>query len=728
MFRSKPSGVFVSFVLLCGSQTTCKYLPWNKNSQTKSVKVDEADTLRFTRQEGPIENQFFRNSKVASHVLLSTGVLPRVIFAFPGGNEGAAFNFNKTKKSTSVKMLPNSMLESLEAEGGFVGISGDFMFQTPQLNLQRSKSILGSVRAMRDYAEGNGLLHEEMQQNFQMKPLKNGVQITRTLFDGNHKLQVNIEAIDDGTQININDEGVQFTSSTNEIKLRMSVLTNQTQLTPIPFADIFNEKVLNSEKEKQALAFLTYQEKLLAGSWRFMTYFGRDTLMSVRLLMPILKPAVIEAALGSVLSRVFETGHHLGLPNQNPMKGQVAHEEDIGDWASFHHLKQGGDKTSSAAWHDYRMVDADFMLAPVLAEYLFNRGLTPDDQQKFLTKKTKNSQEVYEETYASAASRNLELVMSRASPFALAGSDAQKKSHLISLLPGEKVGDWRDSSLGLGKGITPYSLNASLVPAALRAAAQLYSLPAFGASVEKAALANAYALKWETEAANFFKVTVPQSKATEAVSDSCQKFEISPCLGAKEIESAGDQKFEALALDAKGLPIPVMHSDDGFLLLFNKPNDFTLRQIASRIYMTFPAGLKTDAGMLVANAVYANLKTQKMFTRKDYHGAVIWSWQQALVAAGLERQIKLQMERKVTDQDQANQTAVAITLSELKKAQTELWKVIQDNAEFRSFELWGWKHEKGQFSPVSFSTLTKDGTEANALQLWSTVFLAVQPP
>lgn len=52
------------------------------------------------------------------------------------------------------------------------------------------------------------------------------------------------------------------------------------------------------------VSFLTYQEKFLAGSWRFLTYFGRDTLISLNLFMDVLTPSATEAAIGSVLERL----------------------------------------------------------------------------------------------------------------------------------------------------------------------------------------------------------------------------------------------------------------------------------------------------------------------------------------------------------------------------------------------------------------------------------------
>ena len=47
--------------------------------------------------------------------------------------------------------------------------------------------------------------------------------------------------------------------------------------------------------------------------------------------------------------------------------------------------------------------------------------------------------------------------------------------------------------------------------------------------------------------------------------------------------------------------MPVMNTDDGFILLFNNPSDAFLREAAGRIIRPFPAGLRTEVGLVVAN-------------------------------------------------------------------------------------------------------------------------------
>lgn len=111
---------------------------------------------------------------------------------------------------------------------------------------------------------------------------------------------------------------------------------------------------------RETLTFLSFREKLLAGSWRFDTYFGRDTLLSLRLLMPVLSATAVESGLGSVLARLSP-------------QGEVAHEEDIGEQAVLDHMRTDGTR-SAAPVYDYKMVDEDYLLAPVAAEWLLQPG------------------------------------------------------------------------------------------------------------------------------------------------------------------------------------------------------------------------------------------------------------------------------------------------------------------------------------------------------------------
>ena len=53
------------------------------------------DVLHFRLQDGNIQNEFFRNNSISAHLLLSSGVLPRFITAFPAGNSGIGIWFEE---------------------------------------------------------------------------------------------------------------------------------------------------------------------------------------------------------------------------------------------------------------------------------------------------------------------------------------------------------------------------------------------------------------------------------------------------------------------------------------------------------------------------------------------------------------------------------------------------------------------------------------------------------
>jgi hypothetical protein len=171
-------------------------------------------------------------------------------------------------------------------------------------------------------------------------------------------------------------------------------------------------------------------------------------------------------------------------------------------------------------------------------------------------------------------------------------------------------------------------------------------------------------------------------------------------------------EFSAIALDGAGRALPVMHSDEGFELLLGTPSPARILRTVRVLTRAFPAGLLTGAGLLVANPVYADPSVQALFTRSDYHGTVIWAWQQALAIAGIEHQL--------TRSDLS-----AALKARLRTASAALWAASEAGRAFRGSELWSWSYEHGHYEPLPFQTQQGD-LEADAAQLWSTVFLALE--
>jgi solute:Na+ symporter, SSS family len=648
--------------------------------QEAPMKKEQPAAMRFEIREGAIDNHFYRRGSVAAHLLLRSGASPRLIVAFPAGNSGTGLWFEPTAEPAALKLV--GQVQGVEQPEGLRGVQAEITASTGRLVVKRA--VLGSVRVLRDYIHGG-----RVPATLQVEPkVTSSIVWRRARLDGKAGYLLRIEP-SAGTRCREKDGRliIEAVGDKPRVSFRATALTGDPPLTPIPLERLLRSGAGADVRARQALAFLTYEEKLLAGSWRFLTYFGRDTLLSVRLLMPALQEQAIEAALGSVF-------HRLGA------SGEVAHEEDIGEFAVLHNQKarpQAGDPARPV--YDYKMVDDDFLLAPVVAHYLLDDPRGRPRARAFLARSEKR-------TYREALARNLALIVRAARPFA----EHKDAAHLIALKPGAQVGEWRDSLEGLGQGRIPYNVNVALVPAALEAAGRLLAAGLVaGEGLEKQEIA-ALAEAWK-DARRLFEVKLPRAQARQRL----QAYTRELGLPAGSAARTGPVAFSALALRSDGSPVPVMHSDGGFELLFGHPAPEALTRLAQRIVDPFPLGLRTEVGLLVANPAYAPAEVQALFTRRHYHGTVIWSWQQALTAAGLRRQL--------LRSDLPPPTRQALRLAERR-----LWEAIGAASKMRSSELWTWKLSAGRYEAVPFGQQAGDQTESNAVQLWSTVYLALRPP
>ena len=119
----------------------------------------------------------------------------------------------------------------------------------------------------------------------------------------------------------------------------------------------------------------------------------------------------------------------------------------------------------------------------------------------------------------------------------------------------------------------------------------------------------------------------------------------------------------------------------------------------------------TGVGLVVANPAFAETDLELAFDRSRYHGTVIWSWQQAVLAAGLARQLER------TDLPLEGRAA-------LQRARDNLLAAITAAGAVRGSELWSWSQVEGTYRVEPFGQRAGDATESNAAQLWSTVHLA----
>lgn len=653
--------------------------------------------LHFRITEGRILNAFYQQGPVAAHVLLSDGTQPRLLVAFPAGNSGVGLWFENTQSPVHWTLGEMNGVSRPDANGRTLhGVVADASVDAP---LVVRDAVLSSVRILRDYQ-----INRTYPSELQSVPRLTGegtegattVTWSRPRLDGAAGYALSI-TVANGTVRGGNGAPLTFapTRAGEALRLRVTALSGETPLTPLG-SHLLNANARDDQRSREVLTFLSYQEKFLAGSWRFDTYFGRDTLMSLRLLLPALEPEALEGGLMAVLQRL--------APN-----GEVAHEEDIGEFAVLRHRKQGA-AASDAPIYDYNMIDDDFMLAPLAAAYVFDQQHGRGRAKAFLERRLPNGESV-----GVALARNFAFVARSARAFA----EQPQAANLIALKPGLNFGEWRDSQDGLAGGRYPYDVNAVFVPAAM-AAIEKFTLSGmlrpYLNMEQRRAFANAGRADviWAREAPKLFRVQLTDADARRQIAAYAADLGVNaaPALAALP---GGYVVVNALALDAQFKPIPVVHSDGGFALLLQDPPAAELEQLVDGMLRPFPAGLLTDAGLLVANPVFADAARQRQLGGTAYHGTVTWSWQQALLAAGLERQV-------------ARHDLPVATTKRLREAREQLWSVIEHTRELRASELWSWRFVDGRYQATPFGQNSGDADESNAAQLWSTVYLAIAPP
>lgn len=309
-----------------------------------------------------------RDGSVAANVELKSGADPRIVVAFPAGNSAVALWFEPSKAKPQFVAAVPKLFETPEQLRGVVV---ELMVNVGELTVE--DAILGSTRFVRsriDEPERKELVPDETRP----KPVLvspgeqasggNGgsgesgsgdsgeklAQWQRQSFDGVNHYAAALEPLD-GTQLKQESGKLRLVGQDGSIRFRLSAATDEPPLMPIASDAMFLAPDDIDPNARAALEFLTFKEKFLAGSWRYHTYFGRDTLLTAALAMKELSPSAIEAMLRSVLERLDKDG-------------QVAHEEDLGDYAAWRRRSgPGGELTKPLL--DYKMID-DNLLLPII--------------------------------------------------------------------------------------------------------------------------------------------------------------------------------------------------------------------------------------------------------------------------------------------------------------------------------------------------------------------------
>eukprot|EP01080_Neovahlkampfia_damariscottae_P008434 gene8434-260_t len=630
------------------------------------LMIDGDDTL----------NYFYGNDKMNVHAVVSkNSTTPRLIYALPAGNEGFLVFFESSIftqyifQQDTFRPIENGMENDIE-------ITQD---------LKITKILMGSSRVLRHFMQSGEILFPEMKNEITFED-KTQLTYSRTQLNGKDKMSLsfssayNVEIIkkEDGFYLKIMD-------SKQTGKLKIQIKTTKVPLTRISRDKLFINKNDDIKELEFGLSFLSYEEKLLAGSWRFNTYFGRDTLMSLEMLMPILRSSVIESSLESVLHKLDKNG-------------DVAHEEAIDDFSDFIHKVNNRSDLYGQPIFDYKMIDDDFMLLPVLKNYLLNFGVKEKAMEFF-----KRNKELI--------LRNMNFVIEKSKNF----YQNSTIDNLIHIREGITVGNWRDSAPGLGYATVPYDVNVALVPAALNSITTIInhgylSKEEVGEIYEKS---KKYFKVWSEKSSIFFNISISNSIAKSRIIKYCNELKIDSTVYLNELEDK-DINFNSLSIHNNGSKIHVMHTDTSYLLVFTEPSEEELKKILTNLIGTFPVGLLIPKiGVSISNPCFSDSDfTKSNFKNGHYHGTTIWSWHQAFLILGIQKQSK----RELT----------AETKKLLKITEKKLWEVINETEKIRQHELWSFIIDNGKFKYIPFSEVSDKKRESNALQLWSTVYLSIK--
>lgn len=623
-----------------------------------------------------------------------------------------------------------------------------------------------------------------------------GVLVAHPTFDGNNHLSLELKV--DGAQatIDVSKDRISIHSLGGQpIRLTVRVGTDAPALTPLSRGDIFNsdffrfyerakakhdsllrssgttgkdigkdERVLRFkrlQRQVKSMELLSSQEKLMAGLPNFATYFGRDMMMSALMLEPVLKPAMLEHVIASVLRKLTPTGevsHEEGLGGQAIRENAAKYNQLIAGY-----IQQKTKKTDAAAnkilaeaeqvlsnlqaiTENYHMVDDDFQLPVLAARYLTNSTISNDRKRKFLQSAIRPGDET---TRLTLLLRNLNYVSKVSRSYV----ENPVADNLVSFRKlGEHrwhAGSWRDSAVGYANGRFAMDINAIWVPNALASIEKiLTTLRQIGISIE--ALQTSAPEIRSTKLVEYAHHPEALRQAVTTWRNAVRHFEVH--LSAQEVQrrvrakldwfpeaertywhkvianSGADQKgveFLALSLDEKGQPIPVANTDVATWLFLDDLTKAALKgeirpeEIVNRlrVFVTpYPVGLLLEGvGAVVANDAYASATVWENFRRDIYHSPrVIWGREVNLLFLGLAKQIAAAYDAQGRIKDAGLDSYV----QELRWILDKTLAAVEASG-LKHNELWSYRIDGETLLPARYAT-TSD------IQLWNLTNLAVQ--
>ena len=189
----------------------------------------KAEILNFALSRGKIHNAFYRQGPVAAHTVLTSGLKPRLIVAFPAGNSGVSLWFKKQATPTVWHTVDHmTAVTETTASGELLhGITAEITVDTAQLTLE--KAVLGSVRTIRNYMHGVGL---PAALTSSLERRGNRLVWSRKGLDHRGGYKLSLEVMDGAAIVDVANEITFRAVPGKTLRLRVLALTGDKPLTP----------------------------------------------------------------------------------------------------------------------------------------------------------------------------------------------------------------------------------------------------------------------------------------------------------------------------------------------------------------------------------------------------------------------------------------------------------------------------------------------------------------
>jgi hypothetical protein len=300
--------------------------------------------LVIRKVEGDFENVLVRDvaTRVAAHVQIPvTENSRRVVVAMPSGKSALVF---ETAQPAGWR-LEGDVIPFAEADGQR-GVAYTLATPRAEIAIPVSSILMNHTlmarfgddpdrkneNRLKDLIQSGGIQEIESKLGMSLQdlsdrgriigpvidPQQGRIAFTRRALDGKHRYRLEFAGEGAG-EVRAVAGGIRLArkspAAAGPLRLSVRASTDFEPLASMPLAELANEKGRDLREKDADFAqairnfeFLSFREKFLAGSWNFLSYFGRDTLISLRIMWPVLSPRAKQTGIQSVANEISDGG------------------------------------------------------------------------------------------------------------------------------------------------------------------------------------------------------------------------------------------------------------------------------------------------------------------------------------------------------------------------------------------------------------------------------------